>query len=73
MNTMRVHTCTSDVMLSFSARFVTCRYGQMVSVRHENGLSTLYAHCSSILVREGQVSIVHVPGKSLKAKLGQGI
>jgi murein DD-endopeptidase MepM/ murein hydrolase activator NlpD len=31
-----------------------CQYGKWVLVRHDNGLSTLYAHLSSIAVAKGQ-------------------
>lgn len=30
-------------------------YGRVIEVDHGYGVSTLYAHCTSILVREGQV------------------
>ncbi len=29
-------------------------YGYYVKIRHDNGLETLYAHCSALLVQEGQ-------------------
>ncbi|HAE40284.1 MAG TPA: hypothetical protein DCG57_16860, partial [Candidatus Riflebacteria bacterium] len=41
-------------------------YGNLVIVSHANGLSTRYAHCSSILVKKGQ----NVRAGQLLAKVG---
>ncbi len=41
-------------------------YGKLVIVSHENGLSTRYAHCSQILVKNGQ----YVKEGQLIAKVG---
>ena len=42
-----------------------CQYGKWVLIRHDNGLTTLYAHLSSITVSNGQrVSTGHIIGYS---------
>ncbi len=37
-----------------AVRYSTSGYGYHVIVEHGNGMVTLYAHCSKLLVRQGQ-------------------
>lgn len=48
----------SDIMAMKSGVVVSSGYnggyGNVIIIRHENGVSTLYAHCSKLLVKKGQ-------------------
>ncbi|HEY4800924.1 MAG TPA: peptidoglycan DD-metalloendopeptidase family protein, partial [Bacteroidia bacterium] len=46
-------TCAFDGMVRLAKR--VCGYGNVVIVRHYNGLETVYAHLSKINVKEGDV------------------
>ena len=48
------------------AEFNNGGYGYMVKIDHGNGLETYYAHCSELLVEEGQI----VAKDDLIAKVG---
>lgn len=50
---------TGDPIISFSAGTVVLvtenkSYGKHVKIDHGNGITTVYAHCSKVLVKEGQ-------------------
>ncbi len=51
-----VHSVLSGVVQEINQGVVkNCQYGKWVLVKHNNGLTTLYAHLSSITVSKGQL------------------
>ncbi|OGG47652.1 hypothetical protein A2761_01620 [Candidatus Kaiserbacteria bacterium RIFCSPHIGHO2_01_FULL_51_33] len=64
----QVRAASSGVVQGTGNTDTTCRgasYGQWVLIRHNNGLSTLYAHLSVIAVSQGQsVSVGQIIGYS---------
>ena len=72
----QVRAASSGVVQGTGNTDTTCRgasYGQWVLIRHNNGLSTLYAHLSVIAVSQGQsVSVGQIIGYSGSAGYATG-
>lgn len=55
----------------FQSIAVLFRYGKLVEVDHGKGFLTRYAHCSRLLCKEGQVSVIWNPAQNMFFSGGQ--